>query len=77
MIHFANGVWLALITWGVTIGPRSQRIATWACGALGVVLLLLAFAANFTFNKKDKYGVICLVKINEEKHIFKFWYPHE
>jgi len=35
------------------------------------------FAANFTFNKKDKYGVICLVKINGEKHLFKFWYPHE
>jgi len=35
------------------------------------------FAANFTFNKKDKYGVICLVKIDGEKHLFKFWYPHE
>jgi len=35
------------------------------------------FAANFTFNNKDKYGVICLVKINGEKHLFKFWYPHE
>ena len=34
-------------------------------------------AANFTFNKKGKYGVICLMKINGEKHIFKFWYPHE
>ena len=34
-------------------------------------------AANFTFNKKGKYGVICLMKINGEKHIFKFWYPHQ
>ena len=34
------------------------------------------FAANFTFNKKGKYGVICLVKIDGEKHLFKFWYPH-
>lgn len=32
--------------------------------------------ANFTFNKKGKYGVICLVKIGGEKHVFKFWYPH-
>ena len=35
------------------------------------------FAANFTFGNKGKYGVICLVKIGGEKHLFKFWYPHE
>ena len=34
------------------------------------------FAANFTFNKTGKYGVICLVKVGGEKHLFKFWYPH-
>jgi len=34
-------------------------------------------AANFTFNKKVKYGVICLLNINGKKHLFKFWYPHE
>ena len=34
------------------------------------------FATNFTFNKTGKYGVICLVKVNGEKHLFKFWYPH-
>ena len=33
------------------------------------------FAANFTFQKKGKYGVICLVKVGNEKHVFKFWYP--
>lgn len=35
------------------------------------------FAANFTFSQKGEYGVICLVKINGEKHLFKFWYPHK
>lgn len=34
-------------------------------------------AANFTFGQKGKYGVICLLKINGEKHLFKFWYPHK
>lgn len=34
------------------------------------------FAANFTFSKKGKYGIICLVKIDDKKHLFKFWYPH-
>ena len=34
------------------------------------------FAANFSFSKNGKYGVICLVKVDGEKHIFKFWYQH-
>ena len=34
------------------------------------------FAANFTFGENGNYGVICLVIVDGEKHIFKFWYPH-
>ncbi len=34
------------------------------------------FAANFTFSENGKYGVICLVKVDGEKHIFKFWFHH-
>jgi len=35
------------------------------------------FAANFSANKTGRYGVICLLKVGEEKYLFKFWYPHE
>ncbi|MBT8342183.1 MAG: hypothetical protein HKP58_05445 [Desulfatitalea sp.] len=31
-------------------------------------------AANFTFIKPGKYGVICLLKHNDQKQVFKFWY---
>ena len=34
------------------------------------------YAANFTFEKNGKYGVICMVKVDAENHVFKFWYPH-
>jgi hypothetical protein len=34
------------------------------------------FAANFTFKEKGKYGVICLFKVDGQKHLVKFWYPH-
>ena len=34
------------------------------------------FAANFTLSKNGKYGVICLVKVDGEKHHYKFWYQH-
>lgn len=33
-------------------------------------------AANFTFDEKGKYGVICLFKVDGEKRLVKFWYPH-
>lgn len=33
-------------------------------------------AANFTFDEKGKYGVICLVKMAGQKRLIKFWYPH-
>lgn len=35
------------------------------------------FAANFTFLEKGKYGVICLLKVDKQKYMFKFWYPHK
>ena len=34
------------------------------------------FAANLTFEDSGRYGVICLVKVDGEKRIYKFWYPH-
>lgn len=32
-------------------------------------------AANFTFDEKGKYGVICLFKVDGKKRLVKFWYP--
>ena len=34
-------------------------------------------AANFTFKKSGKYGVICLLKNQDQKQVFKFWYHHQ
>lgn len=34
------------------------------------------YAANFTFGEKGKYGVICLFKVDGQKRLVKFWYPH-
>ena len=33
-------------------------------------------AANFTFKASGKYGVICLLKIQDKKQVFKVWYEH-
>jgi succinate dehydrogenase / fumarate reductase cytochrome b subunit len=42
MFHFANGIWGFLVSWGVTISQRSQKIA----GACSAALGLLLFAAG-------------------------------
>jgi len=33
-----------------------------------------SYAANFTVEEKGKHGIICLFKINDNKHLIKFWY---
>lgn len=34
------------------------------------------FVANFSVKNTGRYGVICLVKVDKEKYVFKFWYIH-
>jgi succinate dehydrogenase / fumarate reductase, cytochrome b subunit len=47
--HLANGVWLFLVDWGITIGERSQKIAGYACLGFGVVLLVVGINAAVAF----------------------------
>ena len=47
--HFANGIWLFLVDWGITIGERAQRLTGYACIAFGVLLLAVAVNAAVAF----------------------------
>jgi succinate dehydrogenase / fumarate reductase cytochrome b subunit len=47
--HLANGIWLFLVDWGITIGERSQKIAGYACLGFGVVLLVVGINAAVAF----------------------------
>jgi succinate dehydrogenase / fumarate reductase cytochrome b subunit len=47
--HLANGVWLFLVDWGITIGERAQRISGYACLSFGVVLLAVGVNAAIAF----------------------------
>lgn len=49
VFHLSNGIWTSLITWGITIGKRSQRIAGYCCTAFGVALLLVGLGAVYGF----------------------------
>ncbi|HVF56240.1 MAG TPA: hypothetical protein VM934_08815 [Pyrinomonadaceae bacterium] len=39
--HFANGIWLFAVDWGIVIGERAQRLTGYACIGFGVILFLL------------------------------------
>ncbi len=41
MFHFANGLWGFLISWGITVGPKSQKVSGVICAAIGIVLFVI------------------------------------
>ena len=47
--HLANGIWLFLVDWGITIGERAQRLTGYACIGFGVFLLLIGINAAVAF----------------------------
>lgn len=49
VFHFANGLWTAAITWGLTISTRAQRQWGVVCSALGAGLMLAGWSALFGF----------------------------
>lgn len=51
--HLANGIWTSLITWGVTIGPRSQWVSGIACAAFGAALTITGLVAVRGFTSFD------------------------
>ena len=47
--HLANGIWLFMVDWGITIGERAQRLTGYACIAFGIFLLLVGVNAAVAF----------------------------
>jgi succinate dehydrogenase / fumarate reductase cytochrome b subunit len=47
--HLANGIWLFLVDWGITIGERAQRLTGYACIGFGVFMLLVGINAAVAF----------------------------
>lgn len=47
--HFANGIWLFLVDWGIAIGERAQRLTGYACIAFGILLLAVGINAAIAF----------------------------
>lgn len=49
VFHFANGLWSFLVSWGITVGPRAQRISTYVTMAIFVFVSYIGVAALLAF----------------------------
>ncbi|MFC7441483.1 succinate dehydrogenase cytochrome b558 subunit [Laceyella putida] len=53
VFHFSNGMWTFLITWGVTVGPRAQRVSTYVWAAVFVFVSYLGISSLLAFAQPD------------------------
>ncbi len=51
--HFANGLWTAAITWGLTVTTGAQRRWGYVCGVIGVGLAVAGITAIVGFASLD------------------------
>jgi succinate dehydrogenase cytochrome b subunit len=58
VIHLSNGLWLMGVTWGLTIGPRSQKISTYVTVCIGLLLLVFAGLSLSGFLTYDPAAVV-------------------
>lgn len=49
IFHFSNGMWSFLVSWGITIGPRSQRISSYVWMIVFVLVSIVGVSALFAF----------------------------
>ena len=53
VFHFANGLWTAAITWGLTVSATAQTRWGYACFGLGMGLAAAAVTAIYGFSTLD------------------------
>lgn len=53
IFHFANGLWTAAITWGITVSIPAQRRWGAVCAALGAALMLAGWSTVIRFATLD------------------------
>lgn len=51
--HFSNGMWSFLVSWGITIGPRAQRVSSYIWMGVFVVLATLFILALTAFTNEE------------------------
>jgi succinate dehydrogenase / fumarate reductase cytochrome b subunit len=55
--HFSNGMWSFLVSWGVTVGPRAQRVSSYIWMGVFVIMSVLFILALTAF-KNEEFALI-------------------
>jgi len=51
--HFSNGLWAFMVSWGITVGPRAQRVSAIICMGVFVVMAALFVLALIAFRGEE------------------------
>ncbi|OGX68414.1 MAG: succinate dehydrogenase [Paenibacillus sp. RIFOXYA1_FULL_44_5] len=49
VFHFCNGMWSFLVSWGITVGPRAQRISTYVWMIAFILIAYIGVASIVAF----------------------------
>jgi succinate dehydrogenase / fumarate reductase cytochrome b subunit len=55
--HFSNGLWAFLVSWGITIGAKSQRISTYFTMGLFVIMSVM-FVISLTSFRGEEFALL-------------------
>jgi succinate dehydrogenase / fumarate reductase cytochrome b subunit len=53
VFHLCNGMWAFLVSWGITVGPRAQRVSTFVWMAVFVIVSIIGVQAALAFADAD------------------------
>ncbi|MFD2670640.1 succinate dehydrogenase cytochrome b558 subunit [Marinicrinis sediminis] len=53
VFHFSNGMWSFLVSWGITVGPRAQRVSSYIWMGVFVILSTLFILALTSFTNEE------------------------
>jgi succinate dehydrogenase / fumarate reductase cytochrome b subunit len=51
--HFCNGMWSFLVSWGITIGPRAQRVSTYVWLGAFVLMTTMFLLSLYAFTDME------------------------
>ncbi|CAM3046630.1 succinate dehydrogenase cytochrome b558 subunit [Paenibacillus sediminis] len=62
VFHFSNGLWSFLVSWGITIGPRAQRVSSYICMTLFVIISLMFILSLVAFRGEEFQAAASLMQ---------------
>lgn len=60
--HFSNGIWSFLVSWGITVGPRSQRVSSMMCMGLFAIVSVLFVLSLIAFRNVEFASAIDVIE---------------